>query len=233
LARRLGADGFDVWFDRDIPPGENFDQVIESALHRARAVVVLWSRHSVGSRWVVAEAASKVKLVPVLLDDAVIALEFRRIQAADLIDWNGDPKHPGYRSLVETLRRGPTPTTFASRPCAGTSTPSAHGSSLSPCSTTMTDACRSISTATPRPDRRAWCRRRCAAPPRRHRVPGVGTLCLHTRHSRLERRPRLLAAGSRLSRHPTGVPAPVRATPRRDLTPTIAPRPLGFGHIAN
>ena len=44
LARRLAADGFDVWFDREIPPGETFDEVIDRALREARKVVVLWSR---------------------------------------------------------------------------------------------------------------------------------------------------------------------------------------------
>ena len=109
LARRLAADGFDVWFDREIPPGETFDEVIDRALRDARKVVVLWSRQSVGSRWVVAEAeeaASMAKLVPARLDDSVIPLEFRRVQAADLIGWGGNPNADGYRLLVATLRNG-------------------------------------------------------------------------------------------------------------------------------
>jgi hypothetical protein len=109
LARRLAADGFDVWFDREIPPGETFDEVIDRALREARKVVVLWSRQSVGSRWVVAEAeeaASMAKLVPARLDDSVIPLEFRRVQAADLIGWRGDADADGYRVLLATLRNG-------------------------------------------------------------------------------------------------------------------------------
>ncbi len=112
LARRLTADGFDVWFDREIPPGQSFDEVIDRALRQARKVVVLWSRQSVGSRWVVAEAeeaASMAKLVPARLDDSVIPLEFRRVHAADLIGWGGDPAADGYRTLVATLRNGGQP----------------------------------------------------------------------------------------------------------------------------
>lgn len=109
LATRLTSAGFNVWFDRDIVPGETFDQVIDRALRDARRVVVLWSRQSVGSRWVVGEAqeaAALAKLVPARLDDSVIPLEFRRIQTADLIGWRGETKHAGYRSLVTSLRNG-------------------------------------------------------------------------------------------------------------------------------
>lgn len=107
LATRLASAGFDVWFDRDIPPGETFDRVIDRALRDARKVVVLWSRQSVESRWVVAEAqeaAAMAKLVPARLDDVVVPLEFRRIQTADLIGWRGESKHAGYRSILASLR---------------------------------------------------------------------------------------------------------------------------------
>jgi hypothetical protein len=107
LAHRLGAEGFDVWWDPEIPPGKSFDQVIDAALRSARWVIVLWSRHSVASRWVVAEAEEATthsKLVPALIENVTIPLAFRRIHAADLVGWRGDPNDPGYRSLSATLR---------------------------------------------------------------------------------------------------------------------------------
>jgi hypothetical protein len=69
-----------------------FDDVVEEALRAARCVVVLWSKASVASDWVkteAAEAAQKRALVPVLIQDAEIPLQFRRLQAADLTAWSG------------------------------------------------------------------------------------------------------------------------------------------------
>jgi len=51
LAKALGDQGWSVWWDRTIPPGKTFDQVIEEAINAARCVVVLWSKSSVESDW--------------------------------------------------------------------------------------------------------------------------------------------------------------------------------------
>jgi hypothetical protein len=90
IAEALVEQGFSVWWDRSILPGETFDTVIEAALDAAKCVIVLWSRTSVSSKWVKTEASEGDKrgiLIPVLIDDVKIPLEFRRMQAADLKDW--------------------------------------------------------------------------------------------------------------------------------------------------
>src|SRR5262245_39095743 len=90
LAQVLGEHGWSVWWDRNIPPGKPFDEVIEEALADAKCVIVLWSNESVKSEWVKAEASDAARrriLVPILADDVRIPLEFRRIQTARLIDW--------------------------------------------------------------------------------------------------------------------------------------------------
>ena len=56
FAENFEREGFSVWWDQALSPGEAFDQVTEQALEDAKAVVVLWSRTSVNSRWVRAEA---------------------------------------------------------------------------------------------------------------------------------------------------------------------------------
>ena len=72
LADALGKQGWEVWWDRTILPGKTFDRVIESELNAATCVIVLWSKTSVESRWVRAEAGDaldKGRLIPVLLED--------------------------------------------------------------------------------------------------------------------------------------------------------------------
>lgn len=106
LASVLETKGWSVWWDRDIPPGRTFDEVIEEALTGARSVVVLWSAESAKSRWVRAEASAAAErgaLVPALIEPTTIPLEFRRLEAADLTDWQGDSDDPELQQLIDTL----------------------------------------------------------------------------------------------------------------------------------
>lgn len=82
LASTLEQQGWSVWWDRTIPAGKTFDEVIEEAIDAARCVVVLWSNSSVTSRWVHTEAEEGARrniLVPVLIEKVNIPLAFHRI----------------------------------------------------------------------------------------------------------------------------------------------------------
>ncbi len=106
LAEAIAQQGWSVWWDRAIPPGKTFDQVIEEALDAAKCVIVLWSNQSVASHWVKTEAAEGLRrgiVVPVLIDDVRIPLEFKRIQAARLVDWEGESTHPEFDKLVKAV----------------------------------------------------------------------------------------------------------------------------------
>lgn len=106
LAQALGQQGFSVWWDREIPPGRTFDEVIEEALADAKCVVVLWSRESVKSEWVKTEAAEAAKrriLVPILADEVTIPLEFRRVQSARLTDWQRLTANPDWNQVTQAL----------------------------------------------------------------------------------------------------------------------------------
>ena len=106
LADAFSNRGWSVWWDREIPPGQAFDETIENALNSARCVIVLWSRHSVASRWVkieAAEGAGRGILVPVLIENVKIPLEFKRIEAADLSHWNGDASDRELDQLLRTV----------------------------------------------------------------------------------------------------------------------------------
>ena len=109
IAHILEQKGLSVWWDRNIPPGKTWDQVLGEALRTARCVVVLWTKNSIDSDWVKDEAArgrQRGVLVPAMLEDVEIPLGFGRIEAADLRGWGNDPSHPefvNFLSAIQTL----------------------------------------------------------------------------------------------------------------------------------
>ena len=95
-----------MWWDRKIPPGKTFDETIEEALDQAKAVVAVWTKAGVTSRWVrteAAEGAARGILVPVLMEDVRLPLAFRRIQVADLTGWEPGRDHAGFTELINAL----------------------------------------------------------------------------------------------------------------------------------
>ncbi|HYO22302.1 MAG TPA: toll/interleukin-1 receptor domain-containing protein, partial [Flavisolibacter sp.] len=89
IATLLESKGWTTWWDRQIPIGQQYDNVIEKELNNAGCVVVIWTQKSVSSEWVkteAAEAAGRGVLVPVMLEPVSIPLAFRRTEAAMLTD---------------------------------------------------------------------------------------------------------------------------------------------------
>jgi hypothetical protein len=103
IAKKLEERGWSVWWDRKIPLGHTFDEVIEKNLAAAKCMLVLWSKNSVASRWVKIEARQGLRrrvLIPVLLEkDCEIPLEFSDIQAADLAELESST-HAEFQELV-------------------------------------------------------------------------------------------------------------------------------------
>jgi hypothetical protein len=58
LAAALEAEGWSVFWDRRIPPGREWDDFIKEKINESCVVVVLWSPHSVTSKWVRISAAA-------------------------------------------------------------------------------------------------------------------------------------------------------------------------------
>ena len=52
LVKALEGQGWSVWWDPEITPGDDFEALISQELGNARSVIVVWTPNSVGSRWV-------------------------------------------------------------------------------------------------------------------------------------------------------------------------------------
>jgi len=108
FADALAREGFSVWWDQALHPGEAFDQVTEKALEEAGAVIVLWSRASVQSRWVRAEATqanADNRLVPVMIEPCKRPIMFELLHTAELQEWQGNTDDPRWRAFVASLSR--------------------------------------------------------------------------------------------------------------------------------
>jgi TIR domain len=104
----LTRQGWSVWWDRRIPIGETFGRVIEKQIQAAECVIVLWSKAALESDWVQNEASEGMQrgiLAPVFIEDVHPPFEFRRIQAARLVDWNGETDSIEFVGLLEALNR--------------------------------------------------------------------------------------------------------------------------------
>ncbi len=106
LARAFEQKGWSVWWDRRIPVGRSFDEVIEEALDASKTVVVVWTQTSVKSQWVKNEAREGLRrrvLFPVMLEAVKLPLEFRDVQAAHLMDWQLGQDHAGFDQFLDDL----------------------------------------------------------------------------------------------------------------------------------
>ncbi|MBL8290633.1 MAG: toll/interleukin-1 receptor domain-containing protein [Bryobacterales bacterium] len=126
VAKALQANGLSVWWDVRIPTGKTFDEVIEHEVSVAACMIVLWSSASVSSRWVKEEADEGLRrniLMPVLIDPVTIPMGFRRIQAAELINWTGDDADERFQKLLadiaHKLPRAATPKAAAAAATQG------------------------------------------------------------------------------------------------------------------
>lgn len=106
LVELLESQGWTVWWDRKIPPGKTFAEVIEKALQPAKCILVVWSVNSVESKWVRKEAAEgdrRGNLVPILIDDVKIPFEFRDIHAADLVGYPASANETELQELLTAI----------------------------------------------------------------------------------------------------------------------------------
>jgi len=120
LVAAIEANGWTVWWDPEMSPGQEFDRQIAAELKIAAAVLVVWTPNSVESRWVRGEArdgATRGILVPVRFEDAELPIDVRALHTTDFDGWGEDAKSPQAQEVLRALgtmiarRQLPPPTT--------------------------------------------------------------------------------------------------------------------------
>jgi adenylate cyclase len=106
LVAAFEAQGWSVWWDPEITPGDEFDKLIGAELEAARAVVVVWTRSSVESRWVKGEArdaADREILVPVRFENARLPIDVRSIHTTEMDGWGESRDSVPFQALCAAL----------------------------------------------------------------------------------------------------------------------------------
>lgn len=109
IVRALEKQNLPVWWDQNLPAGEEWRKNIEAAVDAAQCVIVVWSALSVGPeggfvRDEASRASGRGVLVPVRIDKVAAPLGFGELQAIDLTAWNGDVRDSYFLDLVEACR---------------------------------------------------------------------------------------------------------------------------------
>src|SRR5665213_3757828 len=106
LVTAIEAQGWAVWWDPEICPGQEFDRQIAQELETAAAVLVVWTPDSVESRWVRGEARVGVEhgiLVPIRFDRAEMPIDVRTFHTTDFDDWGADPRSARVQEVIRAL----------------------------------------------------------------------------------------------------------------------------------
>jgi uncharacterized membrane protein YtjA (UPF0391 family) len=119
LANLIEAEGFSVWWDARMLPGDEFGNLVKCELATSRCIIVVWSRHSIESDWVYGEADEgrrARKLLPIAIEQIEPPTAFRRLHTANFARWQRRRNSEEFASLVRALRaRIPKPEPVALR----------------------------------------------------------------------------------------------------------------------
>ncbi len=112
---RLRKEGYTTWWDSSLVAGDQFTDTIQQELEWSKAVVVLWSENSRGSKWVNAEATHAHErdiLVCARIDGTNLRVPFNTIQTADL------RSEGGFQQMLAGVHRKVRPNVARSREAA-------------------------------------------------------------------------------------------------------------------
>jgi TolB-like protein len=140
IVAALEAQGWSVWWDPAIAPGQQFDRMIADELERARAVLVVWTPDSVESRWVRGEAregADRGILVPVQLGSARLPIDFRAYHTTDLGEPGDAASNPQFQDVLRAIEalvgRAPRSVAAMPAPAAAGTAPASGPSRITIC----------------------------------------------------------------------------------------------------
>jgi TIR domain len=119
VAAYLKSEGYSVWWDTNLTSGEIFREVIDRELNAAKAVIVIWTAHSVASNWVLAEA-----------DHADRAKKLITLRTKDLDAWRIPKPYSTYHSDIIDNREAIL--AAVRRIAGGTATATATGAGRQP-----------------------------------------------------------------------------------------------------
>jgi hypothetical protein len=111
----LVAQGFEVFWDQQVPPGMDWDTWIRQHLTKSKCAMAFWSATSVSSDNVRHEAMvakQQGKLISVLLEPLTaeqFPMGLYAQQAANLSGWNGDHSHDEWRKFRREFEAKLTP----------------------------------------------------------------------------------------------------------------------------
>jgi hypothetical protein len=100
--------GWSVFWDREIPPGENWESYLFAHLDRAACVVVLWTPAAYESDWVIKEATAALergRLVQIKGTGLPAPPPFDAIQALPFQAWAAEEDHPQMARLIKEVTR--------------------------------------------------------------------------------------------------------------------------------
>lgn len=134
LVAALEAQGWSVWWDSAITPGQEFDRQIAAELENSSAVLVVWTPSSIESRWVRGEArdgADRGLLVPVRLGNAPLPIDFRAIHTTDLDEADDPTRSANFQEVIHAvaalIARARGPQSVSARPEPVVASPGSRG----------------------------------------------------------------------------------------------------------
>ena len=106
LAQALESEGIQVWWNRDLEAGQDWENELFKELDNIDCIIAAWSPASIYSEWVLTEAgaaSTRGVLVPVVLEPCELPEQFAKTQAIDLTQWFGDREAPAFIELARTI----------------------------------------------------------------------------------------------------------------------------------